>query len=61
MSEELDDFYKNYYQKTQYTGAMGVFHNFYHIVNWETVQRTDMDWGMDSGMGGSQFQEEVHR
>ncbi len=30
MSDELRDFYKNFYQKSQYTGAMGVFHDFYH-------------------------------
>ncbi len=30
MSDELRDFYENFYQRSQYTGAMGVFHDFYH-------------------------------
>lgn len=30
MSKELQNFYENFYAKTQYTGAMGRFHDFYH-------------------------------
>ena len=30
MSEELQNFYENFYAKSQYTGAMGTFHDFYH-------------------------------
>jgi len=30
MPDELEEFYEKYYSATQYTGAMGVFHDYYH-------------------------------
>ncbi len=30
MSDELQNFYENFYAKSQYTGAMGAFHDYYH-------------------------------
>ena len=30
LSDELSNFYEDFYNKTQYTGCMGVFHNYYH-------------------------------